>query len=97
MTGLPMSPTYPPKSFASDLRRLLETQPSQASEIPEWNARVLEIENRLRTATEGPQYSVPSYVWRWINDVDMRLKDEDYNSWLTTRFLGDIEQLERMG
>ena len=66
------------KQLADELRYLSELVPSTKEELAEWNKLARDIEANLLLGPTGVSEYIPEFLWHYLADADIRMKDKQY-------------------
>ncbi len=89
-----MPNTYDARRFAQDLRTLLDHPPQNDAALDEWYQQVHQIFARIKHSDAS--FKLPSGIWRWLHDADLRMTDPDYDLWCTDELLKALRLLESL-
>ncbi len=78
-------------ALAGWLRRLRACEPREPAGLDAW---VIEVRAFEREANAVPSLPVPHFVWHYLSDADIRLKDAGYAESQYTRLDDIIAELE---
>ncbi len=78
--------------LAKELRQLTQQEPKLKSELKAWHETAQEFRKKL---TSINQDILPHFVWHYLDDADIRLKDPAYKADQNKRMQAIISALER--
>jgi hypothetical protein len=83
------------KQLAEELIQLREFVPETKDELDRWHDQAqLVIDNRLK-GSEGVSQFMPHFLWHYLSDADIRMKEEGYAEMQNQRLTLLIEDLNR--
>jgi len=65
------------RSFGNLLESLINIEIRNSSDLADWYAKAQVIKN-MATSNADLSNVVPHFVWHYLSDADIRLKDEEY-------------------
>ena len=80
------------QEVARELRRLLDTSPTETSQLPAWYEQSRILASRLNS--DFAAVDLPEEVWHFLHDADTRLKDPEFGltqSTMSRAIVGDLE------
>jgi len=81
------------QDIAQRLRRLQESSPVAAADLPAWNARARKFVDWQLTA--HPEVRLPPQVMFYLHDADIRVREPAYREDQDEALAAVIQQLER--
>lgn len=78
--------------FANELRRLIQREPRSKDELKAWYDAVEEFRKKVKTLDHD---TLPHFVWHYLDDADIGLKDPAYKASQDKRIETIISALER--
>ena len=82
------------RELGRQLRALAETSPLSRSDLAAWHKRSCNLELSLRQNAQLCD-SLPHFVWHYLADADIRVKDAIYRADQQVLIYGIISALER--
>jgi hypothetical protein len=82
------------QEVARRIRELAALSPSDAGELDTWYAAAKELEDWLRARPPRINDQVPHFVWHYLNDADIRCRDEVYRRHQERELAEALKQLE---
>ena len=76
------------------LRELAESTPEDARDVPAWYERTREFEAVLRSDGGALSDAIPHFVWHYLADADIRVRDLAYRADQQATILEIIVALE---
>jgi hypothetical protein len=80
--------------LAESLERLHEMKPTNKHDLQSWYATARGIEKQLVSAN-GLSPEVPEFLWHYLADADIRLKDPSYGELQVRKLILLIQYLKR--
>ncbi len=76
------------------LRSLAETSVSNRAELKDWYANAKRLQDWMSTHASELSGAVPHFVWHYLADADIRLKDSIYAADQTRHLMDIVHALE---